>query len=156
MLLGVIPGNHQCPREPIEAACAPRFRRLDGARSGLSTPMGGLVENAAHPLGARHAGSPGHVADSLMEFARHSYPQQRRFASRRSGWTTSTADLLNSRVDVSFVDHASLAVAQFFVIGHIRPETVGPTLLDALSVETLGYPIATVLAEKLSTAVQLG
>jgi len=122
--------------------------------------MGRLVENAAHPLGARHAGSPGHVADSLMEFARHSYPQQRRFASRRSGWTTSTADLLEgllcSRVDASLVDHASLTVAQFFVIGHIRPETVGPTLLDALSVETLGYPIATVLAEKLSTAVQLG
>ena len=126
--------------------------------------MGRLVENAAHPLGARHASSPGRVADSLIEFARQAYPQQRRFAGRRKGWTTSTAGLLRacsrasstSRVDVSFVDHASLAVAQFFVIGHIRPETVGPTLLDGPSVEILGYPIATVLAEELSTAVQLG
>jgi hypothetical protein len=122
--------------------------------------MGRLVENAAHPLGARHAGSPGRVADSLIEFARQAYPQQRRFASRRRDGRprprTSSRASSTSRVDVSFVDHASLTVAQFFVIGHIRPETVGPTLLDALSVETLGYPIATVLAEKLSTAVQLG
>jgi hypothetical protein len=38
-----------------------------------------------------------------------------------------------------------------------RPSTISlPTLLDGPPVEVLGYPIVTVLAEKLSTAVQLG
>ncbi len=38
-----------------------------------------------------------------------------------------------------------------------RPDTINlPILLDGPPVQILGYPIATVLAEKLSTAVQLG
>ena len=73
-------------------------------------PMGRLVENAAHPLGARRSSSLGRVRDSRIEFAWQAHSKQRRFAGHRKGWTTSTADLLEglrySGVDVSLVDRS--------------------------------------------------
>lgn len=105
-------------------------------------PMGRLVENAAHPLGARRSSSLGRVRDSRIEFAWQAHSKQRRFAGHRKGWTTSTADLLEglrySGVDVSLVDRASLTVAQFFVVGHIGPEAVGHVLAHWPSPPQLG------------------